>query len=285
MGCNRGNLALMKIHGMCLVKNEADIVEYSLTENAKWCDFVYVFDTGSTDETWAIVQRLAEKNPRIIPFRHEPRAFDDALRSEIFNQQRGFATSGDWWCRLDTDEIYIDNPKEFLPTIHPAHHVVWSHSVQYYFTEKDLERFPDNAEGPPPVVDASNLPRHYVADDSEARFFRHRPRLRWDTTASWPAHMGLVSPKRIRIKHYQYRSPAQIQMRLDTRRQAAESGWKHFPHALETDWRKKIAKSDNLTLDMGDGHYILDESRLPNHLESKRIRIIKRLLHGAGIWP
>lgn len=300
----------MKIHGMCLIKNEADILPYSLRESAKWCDFIYLFDTGSRDGSWEVIAELARELPQVIPFRCEPRNFDDALRLEIFNAFKPDANEGDWWCRLDADEVYVDNPKEFLAEVPTAHQVVWAISINHYFTPSDLAPFleggahatpeevamalkssvPPGVAGAPSSrngereISAETLPRFYSANWSEPRFFRHRNRLVW-TESAWPKHLGLVTPKRIRLNHYQYRSPSQIQLRLDTRREAAASGWAHFGHSQNEQWQEKITPEESLHFDALDGQYVIDESKLPAHREPKHQRFIKRVLHGIGFWP
>jgi len=268
----------MKIHGMCLVKNEADILSSSLRQSATWCDHIYVFDTGSKDGSWQVINELAGELPQIIPFRAERRNFDDALRSEIFKAFKESASAGDWWCRLDADEIYVDPPRAFLSAVPALHHVVWAISINHYFTKSDLER----ANYSP--VSAETLPRYYSANWSEPRFFRHRAGLIWEGNA-WPKHLGVVTPKRIRLNHYQYRSPAQIQLRLDTRREAAASGWAHFGHSENENWEEKITPEGSLEFDALDGGYVIDESKLPIHVEPSGQRLLKLLLHGMGIWP
>ncbi len=49
VGGDRRHMERMKIHGICLIKNEADIAAWFLGESSRWCDFIYVLDTGSTD--------------------------------------------------------------------------------------------------------------------------------------------------------------------------------------------------------------------------------------------
>jgi hypothetical protein len=274
----------MRIHGICLVKNEGDIMRYFLGQSARWCDSIYVFDNGSTDSTWATAQELARTMPQIIPFQQDGRPFNDALRAEVFQHFKSRAQPGDWWCRLDADEIYIDDPRAFLSRVARRHHVVWSQHLQYYLTSADLPRFRPQDELTAPVIGADNLPRYYRADASESRFFRHRPGLQW-ADGAWPHHLGLVAPERIRVKHLQYRSPAQIQLRLDTRRAAAATGWQHFQHSLEKSWREKIAAPEGFSLDRGDGEYEIDPARLPRHLEAPSRRALKTLMHGLHLWP
>ena len=66
---------------------------------------------------------------------------------------------------------------------------------------------------------------------------------------------------------------------------AAARGWKHFDHSLAQTWRETLSNPDGLQIDRGDGHYTIDSSQLPNHLESPAQRVIKRVMHGLGIWP
>jgi hypothetical protein len=164
-------------------------------------------------------------------------------------------------------------------------HVVWATHLQYYLTTADLPRFTPEDAAQAPEIDASNLPRYYIANASEARFFRHRAKLDWPADAAWPHHLGVVTPERIRLRHLQYRSPAQIQRRLDTRREAQANGWKHFGHSLEQTWQEKIVDPSGLTLDQFDGQFAIDPQRLPRHLETPSRRALKRVMHGLRLWP
>jgi len=274
----------MRIFGLCLVKNEADILRLSFEQSLRWCDRIFVFDNGSTDATWEITNEIASRDSRVVPFKRDPKPFDDALRAEIFNAYRHEAKAGDWWCRLDADEFYIDDPRAFLTAISLSQHVVWGAWMQYFLTENDLNRFTPEDESTPPEMTPDRLPKYYQAMGGEPRFFRYRTGLKWDSGA-WPAHLGVVAPPRIRVKHLQYRSPAQIQRRLDTRRAAAASGWAHFGHSIQSNWRDKIANSSNLHLDQGNGEYASEAISKPYHLESPWQRTLKRLMHAAGVWP
>jgi hypothetical protein len=87
------------------------------------------------------------------------------------------------------------------------------------------------------------------------------------------------------VKHVQYRSPAQIQRRLDTRRAAAAAGWQHFAHSTQENWRDKIADPARLHRDHGDGQYEIDEKALVPHLEPAWQRCLKHVMHGLHLWP
>ena len=230
------------------------------------------------------VRELAKECPAIVPFGETREPFVDRLRADVFNHYRHEAQPGDWWCRLDADEVYVDDVRAFLSALPAQYQFVWSIYLQFYLTEKDVPRLEPHEGQPPFEADASNLPRHYRADYAEPKFFRHRPRLRW-SQGSWPDHAGLVAPAMLRHKHFQYRSPAQIERRLETRRQATRDGYAGFPHSRETSWREKIKPSETLHFDAGDGRYLVEEEQLPRHLEPGWQRALKRVLHGTGIWP
>lgn len=275
----------MKIHGICVLKNEADVLRYFLSQASRWCDRIYLLDNGSTDRTWDIIQEMAATHPQVVPYRREMGPFTDALRGDVFNHFKAEALPGDWWCRLDADEIYIDDPRAFLAAVPRSHHVVWSAHLQYYLTEPDLSRFPADHEGAPlPEINSENLPRYYVANASEGRFFRHRAGLQWPAGA-WPRHLGLVTPQRIRLKHLQYRSPAQARARFETRRDVGVRGGQMFDHWARADWRETLGDPAQLHLDTGDGTFLVDEAQMPRHLESPWQRIVKHLMHGLHLWP
>ncbi|RYF37685.1 MAG: hypothetical protein EOO38_25880 [Cytophagaceae bacterium] len=125
----------------------------------------------------------------------------------------------------------------------------------------------------------------YKVENAEPRFVKHRNKMVWLETEGWPRHMGLVYPQRILYKHYKYRSPQQIQTRLDTRRKNIEGGFKGWQHARQESWQETLADASKLHMDSNDGNYVLDESRLPQYIESLPQRAVKRMMHGLGIWP
>jgi hypothetical protein len=269
----------MKIHSICVVKNEGDIIELCLDKALEWSDFIYVYDNGSDDDTWKKVQ--ARQSARVIPWKCDDKVFQDSLRAEVFNAFKERANHGDWWCRLDADEFYVQDPRRFLATVPKSMHVVWGLMIEYYLTNFDIDAIDFKA-----AIDVF-LPQinHYTIQNSEPRFFRHRNRLQWPPTIAWPLHMGLAHPERILLKHYKYRSPAQIQRRLDTRRTSRERGSTGFDHWVGQSWREKLADPTKTEIDAGNGDYVINWNALPNHMESRFTRILKKIMHGLSIWP
>jgi hypothetical protein len=272
------------IHGLSLVKNEIDVIAQSLSAAAVWCDAIYVWDNGSTDGTWEKVLELARDHPQILPDRQDAQPYRKTLRRELFEAHRDKASEGDWWCFLDADEFYIDDPRTFLAGVEPEYDEVWAASFEYYFTDWDAARYSAD-----PTLYADDVPvetklRFYVNNWSEPRFFRFRTGLPWRTGA-WPEDLGPASPRRIRLKHFQYRSPRQIETRLATRREAITHG--HFAHEglpgwkavvarvghadfsvsspdnAGRSWEERVVDSSLLIEDTGDGEYVIDEAALP----------------------
>jgi glycosyltransferase involved in cell wall biosynthesis len=274
----------MKIHGLSLVKNEADIIGQSLAAAAAWADSIYVYDNGSDDGTWEIVRDLAGTYPQIIPYKREARPYSQSLRKDLFEIYRVHGVPGDWWCLLDADEFFIDDPRVFLAAVPERFDEVWGASFEYYFTDVDAARYAKDPSAYADDVPVAQKCRYYVNNWSEPRFFRDTARLEW-YEGGWPDRLGPASPERIRLKHYQYRSPQQIQKRIDTRRETLERGsflhemlpdWKSVvldprnvdfsdsrpAHAPRT-WRDRVIEASLLTEDLGNESYVVTEALLP----------------------
>jgi hypothetical protein len=97
--------------------------------------------------------------------------------------------------------------------------------------------------------------------------------------------MGIVHANAMRFLHYPYRSPAQIQMRLDVRRENRARGFEGWEHAKEADWKEKLIPAAALHQDTGDGQFVIEEDVRLQHREPCMRRAFKCLMHGAGLWP
>jgi len=234
----------MKIHAMCIVKNESDIIAQCLRSAVLWCDYIYVYDNGSTDGTWERVLELAKEYKEVVPYKQDDKPFKDGLRAEIFNHYRANSSNDDWWCRLDADEFYIDDPRIFLAKVPRDYTVVWTANFSYYFTDRDAEQYRKD-----PSLYADNVPveekiRYYINHWSEARFFRYDERLVWnDENEGFPSviYQSPTYPVRMWQRHFPYRSPQQIEKRLKTRRSTLKDGV--FAHEAMPNWAKVIDRA------------------------------------------
>ena len=282
----------MKIHALCIVKNEGDVLQEALISALHWCDHIYVFDNGSNDGTWELVKELAKQHLQIVPYKQDDVLFSSALRADIFNAFRVNAGPQDWWCRLDADEFYIDDPRIFLGKIPDRFQTVWSASLNYYFTDRDATSYRED-----PVkflaTPVQERLRYYLNNWGELRFFRHSDKIIWTRTEDYGGFPGVMFtapayPVRIWLKHYQYRSPDQIERRLRTRRPAMEAstGFLHevtpnwraaiatkrdAPLAFENArpefagacWEERVVSAESLDYDAFDRRYVINENLMP----------------------
>lgn len=264
----------MKIYALLLVKNEVDIIGSVLKSAAQWSDKLIVFDNGSTDGTWEKVKEIAGEYPNIIPFMQDNRPFRIGLRSILFNTFKKELTKNDWWCiRMDGDEFYIDNPREFLSTIPAKYKQVWKDSIDFQLTKEDVEEFSfaNNFE-----QDKININYYKPKTWTEIRFLRHSNRLRWNVEQKLPIPKGLTYPKKIRVKHFQFRNPIQLEKRFKTRQQAIAKNCHSFKHEKGKSWNDYLTNRADLIKDTHDGNYYTTGC-VNNHLR-KRTGFIRSFL-------
>lgn len=245
----------MKIYGLVLIKNEADIIASVLKSAIEWCDKIIVFDNGSTDNTWQIVQELAQTYKQIVPYISDDAPFRIGLRSIIFNAFKDEMSNDDWWCiRMDGDEFYIDNPRDFLANIPRKYSHVYKDSFDYKLTREDLEEYDFIGDF---ELDRDKIRYYEPWVWSEIRFLRHSNRLKWTSDEEiLPRPYGLRYKKQIRVAHYKFRSPQQMLMRYTIRKSAIEQNCGTFAHELtkncEDDY---VLNRSDLIYDPQDGTY------------------------------
>lgn len=225
----------MKVYSLLVVKDEADVVGFSLNDACRWSDKVVVIDNGSSDGTWELIQQMATGNPKIIPFLRYEGPFHIGLRARAFHAFRHEMRLGDWWCvRLDADEFFPGDVRSFLRHVPWWCRTVKKLSTDYVITHEDIEEgLITNNFG----HDRQNI-RYSLPDKrAERRFMRHSPFLVWFSRWRYPHPWGLVTKQRIPVDHYQYRSPEQMQRRYSNRQQAKNDGCGSFSHETGSGWR------------------------------------------------
>jgi hypothetical protein len=94
--------------------------------------------------------------------------------------------------------------------------------------------------------------------------------------------MGAVYPKKIRVKHFQFRSPDQMERRFTTRRQATKEGYKYFGHTNDEDWRNKLSYRKELIKESPEWK---SEGCRAKHMPPRHIQLIKLVGHALKIFP
>lgn len=295
----------MKVFSICVVRDECDVIEETLLAALRWSARIFILDNGSTDGTWELLQALASRHAQIHVVGRELGAFRDELRGEVYAQCRSEAAPGDWWCRLDADEFYIDDPRTFLAGVPSRFGFVRSATLNYYFTDRDFAEYTRDPTGWLRCPVQARL-RYYQNNWSEGRFVRHHTDLRW-VGHIWPPNRGRIHRARIRLKHFQYRSPEQIRRRLAIRQRQTDifmheaatilatpnpgdgHGWvsewlKRASFGTAT-WRDRIRDATQCDYDAADGRFVLRDDLMPP-LPSRSLDLIRASLQASrlGTW-
>jgi hypothetical protein len=271
----------MRIFGIMLIKDEADVIRYTIEAALSWIDRIFVLDNGSTDGTWEIVNDFAGE--QVVPWKQDTRTYSNALRSEVFEQFRSEATDGDWWCyKMDSDEFYLDDPRAFLANVPSYCHVVYKRSIDYVLTLEDIEQYRFTGDF---GQDRKKIRYFFPTAYSEPRFFRHRSRLEWPKDRKSPKFMGIPHAQPITVRHFQWRSPEQMQKRIDARLSIPrDKRGKPFKHIRNNNWREALY--DPETLECDDGTVDLRRVPLRDSVPVYGWRYwTRRVLHGVGLLP
>jgi hypothetical protein len=234
----------MKIHGLMVIRDEDDIIAESLPLLLDWIDHVYVLDMGSTDSTWEIVNDLALRDSRIVPFKSCPYRFDDSIRGYIFDAFRSRFRDGDWVVRTDADEIYHVNPRNFLKEqVRPYEACVY---LAWYYFRLTTREVDDYETGTLSLAEDRLRPiterrRYYkIPDYTEPRMFRYRDTMKWPSSRTIPFNAGCPARERIPIRHYPHRDPEQMRKRYRLRSAMMKMDAGAGPHWKLDEWQKDV---------------------------------------------
>jgi glycosyltransferase involved in cell wall biosynthesis len=224
----------MAIYGLCIVRDEDDVIRQSLIYALNHCERVFVLDNDSSDETWRIVEDVARRHPRVAALGQIREPFRNGLRSVIYNEFHRRLADDDWWLMLDADEFLAESP---WPAIEQANregaNLIETWQAQFYYTDVDLAaRRTDRVDRP-----IFERRRYYCIDWHEPRFFRNRTGGHWDPARSerFPDGIRKVCSRRVLNRHYQFRDPPQIEKRIALRYRNNA-----FAHVRSRYWRDYV---------------------------------------------
>lgn len=280
----------MKFTCLLPARDEADIIGQCLTQLLTWADAIYVFDTGSVDETWEIVQEFAARDKRVLPMRKEAVYFSEPrVRGYMFNVAREQMQDGDWFLRVDADEFHHIAPPEFVRTHMRRHETVAYH--QYYDFRLLQSEVTAWERGEETLVDRARAiaerRRHYtVSTYSEPRLCRYRVTMQWPETVSFPYNAGLVARERLPIRHYPHRDPIQLHRRCRLRTVMMadaenRTNWRGLVHHHwdEADWSQFVTPDDLTGLKHWKHGTELPLVYATDHLQQPHVRAAQRLAH------
>jgi glycosyltransferase involved in cell wall biosynthesis len=280
----------MRFFALLPVRDEADIIDQCLQHVLRWADAIYVFDTGSVDHTWEIVQEFASRDKRVVALRKEPVYFSETrLRGYMFHIARQQIRDGDWFLRVDADEFHHVSPPEFVKHWMRSHETVAYH--QYYdfrLTQSEVDAWERGEE----TLQDRQRPieerrRYYtISTYSEPRLCRYRSTMQWPATVSFPYNAGYVARERLPIRHYPHRDPVQLERRCRLRAMMMSDpshDRRSFAHWAVDDWRKFITPADLPGLKYWALGTELPRVHYTKHLKPPHMRAIQRLVHALAL--
>jgi glycosyltransferase involved in cell wall biosynthesis len=272
-------------HALLPVRDEADIIGQCLEGLLSWADAIHVFDTGSVDNTWEIVNEFAARDARVRPLRKEPVYFsEDLLRGWLFNEARRSMRDDDWFLRVDADEFHHVPPPEFVQThLRPHETVVWHQYFNFCLLKKEAEELLETSsaavERKRPIAERRNW--WWAGPYSEPRMCRYRSSMKWPGNVSFPYNAGFLAKARLPIRHYPHRDPWQLERRCLLRAAMHEDpqrGGGSFDLWKVQDWREFLI-ADTGGLQFWKPGDVLPDPRHTNHLGKWQKRLMQRLLH------
>lgn len=282
----------VRVHGFVIVRDEADIVSQGLDHLLTWCDVVYVLDNGSEDQTWAIVQERALREPaRIRPIASIDMPFHIGARTVILDQVRGELETGDWISRLDIDEWYHEDPREFLRTrVAPHEHRVCIHHHNFVWTRSRAAYLASLADGgaslAQDIVSACDTYFTELPGIIEPRLFRFRRGMRWGLREPVPFASGPTARHRIPVRHYRWRSIPQARVRCALRaREASRSA--HGRHWKVDDWQRFVWHDEDPRLRIWRPNatppMVLVEPDYADHVGPLCARVVTQAAYALGL--
>lgn len=276
------------------VRDEGDIIAECLTHMLSWADKIYVYDTGSVDHTWDVVQAFAKADARIRPIASEPVYYNEnRVRGLLFETAREFLREGDWFLRVDADEFHHVRPQDFVASrLKPGEGIVYHQYYDFQLTRTEAnELSSEEAVASDRAKPIEQRRRHFnVSVYAEPRMCRYRSSMRWPATVSFPFNAGLIATERLPIRHYPHRDPKQLDRRCRLRAimmadRENRSNWTRpdSHHWSVADWSQFIVDDDAPGLQCWEpGTDLLEICQL-NHLPSGNKRLVQRIMYALGI--
>lgn len=271
-------------HGILLTRDDEDIIDQCISHALKWCDYLYIYETGGFDRTWDIVNSWSNKDARISCFKNVDgqALMESGLRAYVFEKYRNNIKQGDWIVQVDSDEFYDISPREFTQlNIKSNESVIFNCTYEFRLLKSEVERWKET----PRAIEERILPikqrrKYYnILRHSEPRLFRYRDSMKWPPWNAYPYNVGYVAKRRIPVRHYPQRDPIQLKKRWALRNilaSQADPNWKHWQ---SDSWINLLASDQDFDLYLWDTDSPLPEDISTHHLAPFPKRSLQFLLH------
>jgi len=277
----------MNFHGILFVRDEEDIIDQAISHFKNWCKYIYVYDTGSLDDTWSIIKNHSSGSEGVIAVKKKNVIFEDWIRGVVFNEYRHKSSEGDWWIRLDADEFYHIPPPEFVHRYVDRHEsLIFKQTYEFRLTDSEVEAWEQGKE----TTNDRGRPieerrRHYeLLEYPEPRLFQYRSGMKWTEAGTFPFNAGYPAQKRIPVRHYPHRDPLQLKKRSILRSVGARvRDDMEVQHWKVDDWRDLVVSRGKQDLRYWERDTELPTLDLQNHMPKALRRMMKRLLYAGPV--
>ena len=246
------------IYAICVAQNEADVIAESARWASRFCEHVWVWDLGSTDDTSDRLRKLDLPNVTVQRRNFEP--FVNSIRGRFFQEIRDRVAAGSWMYVLDPDEFFVGDPHPVLREAEKeGKGVVGVWQVNFLPTEEDASELRTRGETAWAALPLERRLTHYRVEWFEHRFVHVVPGFSWDFSGlfsvwrdgagrklSLSRHFGFV-------RHYRYRSPSQVLKRYGTRTARSNMGDTMFTWTDSGDFFRYVRPASRLCTWNPDG--------------------------------
>ncbi|UCF56292.1 MAG: glycosyltransferase family 2 protein [Deltaproteobacteria bacterium] len=200
------------LFGVCFAKNEEDIIADSVTHAADFCDKVFVVDNASTDRTWEIVKGLKLAN--LVTVCSKDFVFRDYLRLRFMDTKKEELGLDNWWYIFDADEFLVDDPFDtIIQAEEERADCIAVEVINFLITRGEFRDAQESLH-----QETWHARKHYVLYESgPVKFFKNTKYVDYNICDFMPFGITKECSQRLLMKHYPYRSLAQLKNRVYTR--------------------------------------------------------------------
>jgi hypothetical protein len=228
----------MKLYAVCVVQDEEDIISACIEWASRFCDKILIWDIGSSDNTWKIIQGM--KSSKVFVAQHAGLPYGrhvlNKMIKEVFNSRMDPA----WIYKLDADEFLVGDPKEVIQLAEAdSAEIIHAWHLDFCVTPSDLQHLNVLGEKEWVQIPLFERMKYYQIKWREWRFVRLSQDIQFVVNDRRIfRHADGRKLKRFRhyvlIRHYRYRSPTQVARRYRTRQAVRQSGYSGFRHDIDS---------------------------------------------------
>jgi hypothetical protein len=222
-----------RVYTHCIVQNESDVIESCLDRAEEFSERIWIWDLGSSDGTWELLQSRPSDIVDVSRREDLSSLSVKEVRMRMLDELRHEIPEGCWLYWLDADEFIIGDPRPLLAAAaREGAELVRGWTLEFRPTPADIQLMDELGEAKWQQIPLVERLRSYQVGFPFWKFLRMTPEVRWwvEDGRSRVSHVSGRKPReaseRFVMRHYQYRSPSQVALRLETRqkrRAAAET--------------------------------------------------------------